>query len=233
MKPDGLRLLGWAIPILCMAVACWILFKEHQDFIASDMARNQANRDLEVAAKENQAISEQPPGRRYAAVDDLPEEEIAFLTYLRTRCAANNVNFKSWSSQTVVYGKDKEVTSKDEKTAALLKGIRKISASLTLAGPYANIRKLIGEMELSDRLYTLTNLTWSTTKEGTQLGMTVSRYVAPAKPVAKRLSIKPDDKSKTTPGAAPTASLPLKSGSNPASTQPAHPVASPGATTKP
>jgi hypothetical protein len=201
MKADGLRILGWAIPILCMAAAGWIFYKENQEFHEADLAKNQAQRENEVAAREYQQLNEQPPGRRYASVDDVPEEEIAFLTFLRTRCAANKVNFKNWFSITTEYGKDKSSTPKDEKTAALLKGIRKISASLVLVGPYDNLRKLIGEVETSDRLYTLSNLNWLTVKEGTQLSLTVSRYVSPGKPSLKKPAPKPDAKAANAPAA--------------------------------
>jgi len=234
MKADGLRMLGWAIPILCMAAAGWILFKENQAFVAADYARNQAHRDNEEKAKELEVYKNLPPEVRYAAVDDVPEEETTFLTFLRTRTTADNVTFKNWFSQTIEYGKDKQAAPKDPKVAELLKGLRKITGALTFTGAYQDIRKLVGELEESNRLYTQNNITWTATKDGTQLAMTISRYVAPAKPGAvkktpppKQAGAAPTTPARTGihPGAAPPATQPV--------TQPATPKASPGITTKP
>ena len=195
MKPDALRMLGWVIPIMCTAVAGWTLFRLNQDFMAAGEATKQAHRDNEKFAQELKLLQNLPAEDRYAAADDVPMEETAFLNYLRTAFQADNVTFENFSSISVEYGKDKVDDKMDGKTASLLKGIRRVSSTLTLKGPYANIRKLLGELELSNRLYTLNNLTWNSAKEGTVLTMTLTRYVAPPVPVPA--SAKPKAPSKT------------------------------------
>jgi len=191
MKPDALRTLGWVIPMLCMGVAGWTLYKHNRDLTAAATARDQAQRTLENLAKELKVQQGTPPGNRFAAADDLPLEETAFLNYLRTRFGANGVTLDTWSSLSTEYGKDKSTALKDERTIALLKGIRKISSTLTLKGPYSNIRRVLGEMESTDRLYTLTNTTWNSAKDGTIVTLTLSRYVAPAAPVRPVKKITP------------------------------------------
>lgn len=175
-------MLGWLIPILCMTIAGWTLFKLNREFTAAGLANYQAHRESENVAQEFIKLKGLPPENRYAAVDDVPMEETDFLNYLRTTFAAAGVTFDNFASLSIEYGKDKTAEKTDEKTIALLKGIRKISSTLTLKGPYANIRKLLGELELSNRLYTLTNLSWNSAKEGTVLTLTLSRYVAPPTP---------------------------------------------------
>ena len=251
MKADGIRLLGWGIPILCMLIAGFTLYSERQQFEAASIAHNQAQRDVERAQQDFNASQGRPAGLRYATKDDLPEEEIEFLNYLRTRIAANGATLKSWFSQSVEYGKDKQAASKDDQTAALLKGIRKVSASLTLTGSYQNIRKFLGEIQGSNRLYTITGVQWSTTNYGTQMTAMVSRYVAPPKPGLK----KPEDPKKAAP-VAPVApgnvpgqnslvvvpakpdptkptTTPIKPETKPAVTQPIKPGAVRGITIKP
>jgi len=183
MKPDALRIMGWVIPLLCMAIAGWTLLRDNQELGAASDATKQAHRINEEKAKEKSLYDHQEPMHRYAAVDDVPLEETAFLNDMRTRMAADHVTFERWMSQSIEYGKDKLAVKMDDKTAALLKGIRRIGSTLTLTGSYGDIRKFLGELESSDRLFTLTNLTWNAAKEGTILTMTVSRYVAPPAPV--------------------------------------------------
>jgi hypothetical protein len=201
MKSDGLRTLGWVVPLACMAVSAYVLFTQRNNFLEASMAQNLANRDVVEAQKEKQKYENMPMEKRFAAVDDVPEEETAFLTYLRTRSISDDVTFDRWLTQSIVYGKDKVGAAKDERTTALLKGISRISSTVTLTGKYANIRKLVGELESSDRLYSLNNLNWVSSKFGTNLTMTVSRYVAPPKPAPPK---KPTPSKK----AAPTATAP-------------------------
>ncbi len=181
MKGDIYRFLGWVIPILFIAVAGWVFMTESREFAAASLARQNSNAAREEAAKELDKDKHLPAEARYAAVDDTQEEETAFLTYLRTRAAADHVGLENWSSQTLEYGKDKLNVQMDLQTTMLLKGIRKISGALTLTGTYESIRALVGELESSPRLYTISNINWSVSKSGTQLAMTISRYVGPAK----------------------------------------------------
>ena len=192
MKPDGLRILGWVIPILCMTVGGWFVYKEQQAFLVASDATRQSHRDAEKVAAEKKMYDELPPSRRYASVEDKPQEETEFLNYIRTRSQADGVIFDKWLSQTIEYGKDKLSQPKDDKTAALIKGIRKKSGSCSLTGTYSNIRNLIGELESNDRLFTMSGLTWTTAKTGTVLSMTLSRYVSPPKPVTAAKSPTPN-----------------------------------------
>lgn len=231
MRNDGLRILGWIIPILCMAIAGWILYGQSLAYTDASLKNNQANRDIQQAQKEKELYKSLKPSSRYAAGDDVPSEEPAFLNFLRARCEADHVLIDRYQTTTVVYGRDKQATPADAGTAALLKGIRKISSTFTFIGVYADIRKLLGELETSDRLYTLTNITWVLARDGssTSLSVTLSRYVAPPEAQPKPALVKPAHPS--APGTASSAppvagsivnsTAPLKSGELPSSTPPA------------
>ena len=179
MKPDPLRILGWGFPILCMAIACWIVYSQNNAFRTTSLARDQANRDLEDAVRDKRDTDNAPKQRRYAAVPDVPDEEPQFMAFLRTRAMAHNVTLQNWTSQVSEYGKERAAPDQDQKMVAMLKGIRRVSVVLSLTGPYAGLRELIGEFESSDRLYTLSNLTWKRTVDGNVLVVTVGRYVLP------------------------------------------------------
>ena len=190
MKVDPTRIFGWGVPILCMTIAFYTIFTQNSAFNTASNARDQANRDLEAAAQDKNATMNLPRLPKYAADPDIPEEEPKFMAYLRTRALANNVNLDNWSIQALEYGKDRSSSNPDPKINALLKGIKKISTTLTLSGPYTGLRALIGELESSNRLITLSNVTWKRTNGGNVLVLTVGRYIQPQTP-ATEVAAKP------------------------------------------
>jgi len=230
MKSEGLRMLGWIIPIVCMTVAAWVLYGQNEAFSEASFKRNQANREVEEAQKEKDLYKLLPMEHRYASVPDVALEETAFLNYLRTRCAANGVRFDKYQTQTITYGKDKQATPPDPKNATLLKGIRKISSTITFVGEYGSVRKLLGELESSDRLYTLTNVAWALAEHGTTLTMTISRYVEPPNPADAAAAAKaalPAAPGKVAPGKKSTSKLPGGAATPLNSLAPAKPGTSP------
>jgi hypothetical protein len=181
---DPFRILGWVIPGICIALAGWIIYHQDRVFQGAIAARNQANIELEEAVHQKVVIDSMPAERRFAAADDVPIEESSFLTYLKARAAAHGVTLASWNSQTIEYGKANQGVVQDQQLASILKGIRKVSSTLSLTGTYGSLRALIGDIEASDRLFTLSNLAWTRSKGGTSLTMVIARYVAPKKPSA-------------------------------------------------
>jgi hypothetical protein len=113
------------------------------------------------------------------------------------------VRFDRYQTQTIEYGKDKGATPADPQKAALLKGIRKVSSTITFVGDYKNVRALLGILEASTRLYTLTDVSWVLSKEGTTLRATIARYVMPPKPGAKVNPLQTPKPGEAKPGANP------------------------------
>ncbi|MDR3688778.1 MAG: hypothetical protein P4L46_05305 [Fimbriimonas sp.] len=178
MKSDPTRILGWGFPILCMAVAFWVIFAQRSAFIEASNSLDLANRDVEKATKNKKGADTMLQEKKYAAVADTPDEEPTFINFLRQRATANGVSLDKWTSQSTEYGKDKNADKQDPQVTALLKGIRKISSFMTLSGPYPGLRQLMGELEESDRLYTLSNIIWNRNKVGDNtVTMSVGRYV--------------------------------------------------------
>lgn len=209
-------MLGWAVPVLCMMIAVWTFWSQRQQFQIESTIAYQAHRDNELQAKELETDENLPANTRIGAVDQTPEEETTFLTYLRTLGAMDHVELKNWASQTIEYGKDKVATPMDEKTAAVLKGLRRISGFLTLTGTYSAIRQMVGELETSKRLYTMNTLNWSVTPLSLQLSMNISRYVSPSKPGTAKKPL-----ANTTPGSRPS---PASTTVKPGAKKPTEPV---------
>src|SRR5471032_1586911 len=98
MKSDGMRILGWVIPIFCMAIACWVVIKQNVAFQAASAAEDQSQRDVEQVQKDYNDTKNLPPVIRFAAADEVPDEQGVFLDYLRKRALANDVKILNVSS---------------------------------------------------------------------------------------------------------------------------------------
>jgi len=179
VKIDTFRILGWLIPALCIGTAGALIWKKNGEFIEAGKVRNQMHLAAQQALEKKREIDSWPVEHNYAAVPEGRTEESTFLDYLKSRCASCSVALSSWTSQTDDYGKGKAQVSGDQKIEALLKGLRRISSTVTVTGSYNGLRALVMQLEASDRLYTLSNPTWSRTPTGTTLSVIVSRFVVP------------------------------------------------------
>ena len=151
---------------------------------SAGLAQSQVTLDL---ARRQSAIS-----RFYAAAPADPAEQTVFIDDLRRRAQAAGVNVVSWRAITSPV-KPAPPANSDGTTSLtpeeeLLKGVDRVSSELTLQGPTARLRSFLGGFPRSDRLYTVSAVTWERAPNdapGTRLALTVSRYVtAPLAPAS-------------------------------------------------
>ncbi len=178
MRTDWSRIIGWAIPLICIAIAGVVIYNQHAAFdkAAQDLS---AARTAEAAASVARDRAEQEAGTvRYAAVPPSTSEEPKFLNGLRSRATLSGIQISRWTSQTA------PATSTNgqppAETDPAVKSLVKIQGDMTLSGPYQGIRKFLLDLSLTNRLYTLSNLRW-TLKNGTdvELQTMITRYVDP------------------------------------------------------
>ena len=200
MKMDPFRMLGWAVPTVCMAVAAILIFRQNGALQDAQSKRNHAEQLAQSATMEKSMVDRQEVEHRYAAADASSIEEPLFLEDLRSRARQCGVTIASWTSQAKQYGgadsPSGQVASSGGADANLLKGITKISCSLSLAGQYSALRTFLEGLTRSDRLYTVSDVNWSRAEEGTTLTVTLARYVGP--PTAA-----PDNSNSRAPGGSP------------------------------
>lgn len=187
MTFDMRRLVGWAVPLFCIALAAFLIFRQHA-------AAQQASTDL-VAAQQDEAAAtaakeeaERSSGTmRFAAAAPNTTEEPKFLDGLRAQAALAGIKISRWSSQAEPASTAAPDAAPNENSP--LKNIVKIRGQISLAGPYSGIRTFLAALDRSNRLYTFSDMRWSRKEKGDlELTATITRYVDPtliAEPVGK------------------------------------------------
>lgn len=202
MKADIIRIFGWVVPGICLAGAAGVLFNRHQTLAAELQALDNANRAVQLAGSERAAIEIRPTARRYAAAEQNKMEETLFLTDIRQRAAASGVSIVSWTSQTSPADPKRanarpgeNVPIEPAKPGDELSDITQVISNLTLSGTYRALRTFLGGLASSDRLFTVGNVNWTRKDKGTELTVTLTRYVQPPNPN----SVATDNGNKTGP----------------------------------
>ncbi len=179
---DLYRVFGWLIPGLCMAGSVALAIRQNSALHEAQLDLDASLVDVQAAKIQKLAVDSHGGERRYAAAASSDLEQTLFLSDLRTRVATHGAVITSWTTRTAAYGNVGNASvakAQDPQETELLKGIVRVSSTLTLAGSYSAIRRFLGDLSASDRLFTLSHVSWTRSKEGTTLIVTVSRYVAP------------------------------------------------------
>jgi hypothetical protein len=181
MNKDVSKILGWVLPIGCVLIAGAVLFFQHKRLDEAQVQLRSAEDAAIKAAMERDSALRDGQDLRFAAAEKTPIEESQFLNDLRVRAAASGVKLLRWNSRAIEFGgeSNSSTTTEEKEKQDKLKGIIKIASDLTLAGPYANARRFVGGLTSSERLYTLGNVRWARTEKGTELLLTISRYIQP------------------------------------------------------
>ncbi|HEY0866627.1 MAG TPA: hypothetical protein VGE01_04590 [Fimbriimonas sp.] len=176
MNPQLLRILGWAIPVICMAGGSYATYSQYsrlqtakESQAAAELDRKRAEDALTLARKQVEEAG------RYAAEPSTDFEGTLFLNDLRLRAQKAGVQIASWKTTTAPASAG---AGSDEKRAKLLEGIDRVSSELVLDGSYQAGRAFVEDLTRTERLYTINSARWNRGAEGgTQLTITVSRYV--------------------------------------------------------
>jgi len=176
---DRFRVLGWLIPVLCSGASGWFVYQRNLELGTVSATRNQARIDVQKATEQKKQIEGLPVERRYATVNDSPSEEYTFITYLKTSAVMCGVTLTNLTSQSADPKNDP--AAKENAADPLMKGIDRRDTIITMNGSYGNLRNMISTLETSDRLFALSNLTWTRTESATSVTVDVTRYVIPVK----------------------------------------------------
>lgn len=180
------RVLGWIVPILFLCVASSIIYVQHAALEQAEERRTEANETLNKANQDRALVLSMPALPRFAAVDQSPDEENKFLDDLRAKAHSVGATISGWTSNRTQYGNGGPSVS-DPNDAQALAGVYRISCDLKVVGPYQALRKLVGELTGSDRLFTISNINWhradtpsaARTGDSNELSFSLVRYVAP------------------------------------------------------
>ena len=176
MTFDRLGLAGWLLPGLCLAASAGVLVNRHAALTEASRDESRAADELERARGDVLAASRQPKARFIVEAPRDPNEETHFLTDLRNDARACGVVIARWNSRSTDYRKPEGGGTSEE---ALLEGVTKASCDLTLTGSYPALRSFLAALSKSDRLLTIARVDWVRTEGGSDLSMSLNRYLSP------------------------------------------------------
>jgi hypothetical protein len=183
MTPERVRLVSRLVPGFCLLVSAVLIVSRHSAFTAAARAESRLAADLQTAQEEAEAAKRITREARVTCVPRTPGEETAFLLDMRHRAQACGVSIVRWTSRSTDYApKEGETPTTDQKAVL---GVTKVSCDIGLAGSYPALRALLTDLGQSDRLLTLSRIEWGRTEKGSELSMSLSRYLAPKESAPK------------------------------------------------
>lgn len=182
MNQNRFRVLGWLIPAFAVMVSIGVMIRQFA------VLRDSEARHLQAIARLGSAMDTRSRADRlarewnYSAVTNSPDEQNSFLLGLRQKATADDVTITNWISSSGVYGEGGGPVSPDGKPESLdlLRGFTRIDCALTMTGSYSGLRKLVGDIGESRRLFNFSKVAWSRTDSGTALSVVISRYLEPS-----------------------------------------------------
>jgi hypothetical protein len=201
MRSGTSRLIGWAIPLVCMAIAFYIVMGQYAGLRKANDHLVSAQRH-ESEATDTKEKAERASGKLHvAAAPASDREESEFLKGLHMRADTAGIRIAKWTSRGLDMPPKPTDGSADKTENPATQGILKYSGTLSLVGSYQGIRAFLAALGQSSRLFTFSEMHWAR-KEGDRAGgtlqvdTTISRYVDPAvaKPATTPSTLTPEKK---------------------------------------
>ncbi|HWD38203.1 MAG TPA: hypothetical protein VG944_05090 [Fimbriimonas sp.] len=180
MNDSLYRLFGWLIPIAVLLGAGVVIYQQSQALQQAELRHSNATADLQHATEQKAMVLALPQAVRYAATGAGPSEETAFLDDLRLKAHETGTTISSWTSKTSNYTTNTSPVVLSPKEMAVLKDMTRITCDLTVKGPYPALRHFVSRLTDTDRLFNVANINWKRTDAGTELNMSLVRYVGSA-----------------------------------------------------
>ena len=167
------RIEGWGIPLVCMAAAAIGIYAQHQRLAGAQVELQKAQSAAISTSMNRVDITKNVGEPRVAISSEGPNEQAMFLADLRQKAVDAGVRLRSWAG---VEQENNGSATEGEKN--LTPGLIPIASELTIEGPYKAVRDFIAALEPAQPLYIFSNMTWRRTEIGTELKVTITRYVA-------------------------------------------------------
>jgi len=198
MKLDGFRILGWAIPLFCIALAGFLIWSGYSRLGSANLSLSAAQMSVQSASLARDEAEKKSGQARFAAVPLTQTEEPKFLNGLRDHAATRSIKINRWLGHPAsAPGEISPVAMGTQDPATLdpaIKSIIRVSGDLTIQGTYENIRNFLGDLSSSNRLYLLSDLKWARKDDLVELTVTVTRFLDPTLTPG---DIAPDGKKRT------------------------------------
>ncbi len=177
MTPDRYRLFGWLASGLCLAISAGLIVSRHAALVAATAEESHAGADLAKASEAEAAVAHKANDRSFTCAPRATSEETAFITDLRRRARQCGVSISRWSSHATEYTNKDGAADPDKKA---LEGVTKVNCDLALTGSFASLRAFLADVWSSDRLLNVSHVDWSRAETGSELSLSLGRYLAPS-----------------------------------------------------
>ena len=177
MKTTPARIIAIVIPLLCLAIGGWAIWKQYTRLQSSSLELAQMERNLGVQKALIASISKEPEAAKQPTAPISDGEQAAFLDGLRTIARDSNVQLIRWTniSQNADANRDAPAPS----------GVTPIISTLEVRGLYEDVRTFLYSIAKAPRLLNFSGIRWARASDqdsSTTLSVTITRYVSPGPP---------------------------------------------------
>lgn len=175
MRSTRDTLVGWVLPVTCVALAAGAIFmqwRRHQD----TQTKLEETRQQVATAQVKKAGLEANLGKnQFASIRAGELEEAAFLGEMRRRTADAKVVILRWNNRG-----GGPITPPATEGEAPPPGpvLARRQGEFALSGSYDNLRRLLVDLQRSQRLYTIADVRWSRKADAmNEVVFSITRYV--------------------------------------------------------
>ncbi|MEZ0324899.1 MAG: hypothetical protein ACAH95_03265, partial [Fimbriimonas sp.] len=104
-------------------------------------------------------------------------EELRFMDRVRKQSQARGLEIKAIGSSLIGKLERPNQSPEDQRR---LEGIQEVSTSVTLTGPYLSLRGFLVDITSQSRLCNIKGLRWERTDAGSEMSVTLARYIRAA-----------------------------------------------------
>jgi hypothetical protein len=162
-----MRIIGWAMPLLCMVLASGAIYTQYTRGKAAQKADTAVMAQLDAQEKLLADFKKQPSPDVILAADPLPQEQTEFVERLKELASHTGVKIQKLTN----------TKSATPVNADTLKDVVAINSDLEASGDYFQVREFVSGITRGPRLMVLTKATWKTDEGATGISVTITRYV--------------------------------------------------------
>lgn len=167
----------FVIPIACIGLTSGMNVYEVRRLQTLDTRLKTTEQEIREARELIAGVEKRGKAGFIAIVPDTPQEQVAFISSLRTNAAQSHVRLTQWGSSPIPTISVPEAAG--EKLKADLAKVTPIANEIGVSGTFDQIRSFLYSLTQQERLVTLSGIKWTRSTEPpmTALSLKVTRYV--------------------------------------------------------
>jgi len=167
------------VPLMAAVVMGMVCMSQMKRRDMAEEQRTQANMQVNALQDMINEASATPLVNKEIALEDTPDEQAAFLTFLRVNAQASDVKLTQYMNMGLVLPPTGANNQNGQQTAQPADAYRPVASTLTVQGQYPGVRAFAYSLLRANRLMNMNGVTWKrdTQTDTTTLSFTLIRYV--------------------------------------------------------